>query len=308
MRIPGSMQVVEVGPRDGLQSLGLPVSTDAKLKMIEILARAGLGTIEVTGFAHPAKIPQFADAEALCERLPRHAATRYRAMAPNARGAARAVATQVDEVLGLVTASAAYSARNQNMTIDAAVGDAIVAARLAERANKDFCVAIGLAFWCAYEGTIPPDRVLGIIGRFHDAGVRRLYLAATVGLESPAQVSALFERALDRFPDLRIGFHVHNLGGRAAALALAAIDAGAAWIEGAICGIGGGIAMPASMAATGNYATEDLVCILDDCGVDTGLDQAAVVAAARKIATLLGIEPRSFAANGAWREEIRRLS
>lgn len=301
----GIVDIVEVGPRDGLQSFAQAVTLEQKLAMIELLVGAGLRTIEVTGFAHPAKIPQFADAEALCERLPRVPGVAYRGMAPNARGAQRAVAAAVDEVVGLITASEAYLRRNQNMTPDEAIEQGIEAFRIADAAGLRFTMAVGLAFWCAYEGAIPEERVITIMQRFRAAGIQRFYLAASVGLESPVAVGQLFAKAHDAVPDAEIGFHVHNLGGRAPVLAWQALSAGARWIEGAICGIGGGIAMPGHLPAVGNYATEDLVALMADSGIETGLDAQAVISAAQAIAALLGIEPRSFAGNGASRQAVR---
>jgi hydroxymethylglutaryl-CoA lyase len=308
LHLPAEVDLVEVGPRDGLQSLGRIVSVTDKLAMIERLAATGLSTIEVTGFGSPRKIPQFTDAEALCARLPHRAGLRYRGLAPNGRGAERAVAAGMDEVVGLITASSTYLRKNQNMTMDEAVAQAIAAFTIADRAGRSFVMAIGLAFWCAYEGEIPQSLVLALVDRFHAAGIRRFYFAATVGLEDPVSVAALFVRSRERWSDCQFGFHVHNLAGRASALTLAAIGSGAQWVEGAICGIGGGIAMPGQMAATGNYATEDLVTLLADSGIRCGVKPGMVVAASRDIAELLAITPRSYAANGATRPAVAALA
>jgi hydroxymethylglutaryl-CoA lyase len=305
MKLPASIEVIEVGPRDGLQSFHRIVATQDKVEIVDALIAAGLRTIEVSGFAHPTKIPQFADAEALCMALPRPDGVRYRGMAPNARGSKRAVAAGMDEIVGLITASEVYLRRNQNMTLREATAEAIDAFRIAEAAERQFTMALGLSFWCAYEGLIPDERVLELMRHFRNAGVRRFYLAASVGLESPDHVSRLFLKARAAAPDASFGFHVHNCGGRAPALVLAALDAGADWIEGAICGLGGGVAMPEKLGAVGNYATEDLVTFLNDSGIETGLDAEKIVAASRDVALLLGIEPRSFAGNGATRHALQ---
>lgn len=308
LHFPAEVALVEVGPRDGLQSLGRFVAIADKLAMIERLAAAGLRTIEVTGFGNPKKIYQFADAEALCAQLPRRDGLRYRGLAPNARGAERAVAAGMDEVVGLITASSTYLRRNQNMTMNEAIAEAIAAFTIANDEGRSFVMAIGLAFWCAYDGQIPQALVLDLVDRFHAAGIRRFYFAATVGLEDPVSVAALFARSRDRWTDCEFGFHVHNLAGRASALTLAAIGSGAQWVEGAICGIGGGIAMPGQMAATGNYATEDLVTLLADSGIRCGVDPDKVVAASGDIANILRIIPRSYAANGATRSAVAALA
>lgn len=307
LTLPDRMEIVEVSPRDGLQGWKRQISVDDKLAMVGHLVAAGFTTIEVTGFASGRRIPQFSDAEELLARLPRPAGVRYRGLAPNARGAERAIAAGVDEVLGLITASATYLRKNQNMSMNEAVDQAIAGFEAAEKAVKPFVMAIGMAFWCAYEGTIPEERVMDLLRRFHQAGIRRFYLAASVGLEDPVRVARLFAHAQDRFPDIELGFHVHDLAGRAAALTLAAMSGGARWIEGAIAGIGGGIAMPAGMTGVGNYATEDLVSLLVDSGIDCGLDPGAVTRASKAVADLLAIEPQSRAAHGATRATISRL-
>jgi hydroxymethylglutaryl-CoA lyase len=237
-------------------------------------------------------------------RIARRPGTVYRALVPNARGAERAAAAKVDEMLGLITVSRTYLKKNQNMTLDEAVEQAIAAFRIAERAGIAFVQAIGMALWCAYEGAIPEDEVLSLVRRFREGGMRRFYVAGSVGMEDPRHVGRLIGRIYDAHPDVEVGFHVHNLSGWGHANVLAALDAGARWIEGSICGIGGGVTMPSTLGSLGNLPTEDIVAMLDAMGVQTGLDPEAVVAAARDVAALLDIAPRSHAANGASRREV----
>ena len=165
-------------------------------------------------------------------------------------------------------------------------------------------MALGVSMWCPYEGTIPQDKVLAVLARFHDAGMRRFYLAGSMGMEEPRQVGQLFAAATARFPEAEFGFHVHNLAGWGSANILAALDAGARFIEGAICGIGGGIIMPTTVGSVGNVPTEDLVALLNGMGVATGVDTDAVVAAAKDVSGLLDIVARSHAANGVTRAGI----
>lgn len=295
LSLPSRIGIVEVGPRDGLQSFSRAVDTATKVRMIDRLSAAGLPVIEVTGFAHPRVIPNLADAEEVCARITRRAGTVYRGLAPNARGAERAARARVDEVLGLITVSAAYLRKNQNMTIDEAVEQALAAFRIADAAGQAFVMALGMSMWCPYEGSIAPERTLGLIARFRNGGMRRFYLAGSLGMEDPRQVNTLFRRALATFPDIALGFHVHNLSGMGTANILAALDGGASFVEGAICGIGGGIMMPTTVASVGNHPTEDIVAMLADMGVETGLDPIEVTAAARDIAAILAITPHSFA-------------
>jgi hydroxymethylglutaryl-CoA lyase len=298
------MVVAEVGPRDGLQSFARWIDTDTKVRMIDLLSDLGLPVIEASSFAHPKVVPHLRDAEEVFERIQRKPGTIYRALIPNAHGARRAAIAKVDEMLGLITISATYTKKNQNMSIEAAIEQNLQALRIAEASAIPFVMALGMAFWCAYEGLIPEDRVIHVVRRLHQGGVRKFYLAGSLGMEDPAHVNRLFSRLGELFPDACFGFHVHNLSGMATANILAAIDAGAQWLESAICGIGGGIAMPAKLGSVGNFATEDLVTMLSEMGIRTGIDPDRTVAVSREIAAMLGIEPNSHRANGATRGAV----
>jgi hydroxymethylglutaryl-CoA lyase len=146
------------------------------------------------------------------------------------------------------------------------------------------------------------------VRRLHDGGIRRFYLAGSLGMEDPAHVNRLFTRLGELFPDIGFGFHIHNLSGMATANILAALDAGVAWLEGAICGIGGGIAMPNKLGSVGNFPTEDLVTMLAEMGIETGMDPERVVAMSHEIAGMLGIDPRSHRGNGATRKSVMSLA
>lgn len=304
LNLPRNIVVGEVGPRDGLQSLDKWVDTDTKVAMIDRLSDAGFPVIEVTGFARSTVIPNLRDAEAVCARIRRRAGTVYRGLVPNARGAERAAEAGLDEMLGLITVSESYLRKNQNMTLAQAFDEGVRCARIAEQAGAGFVMAVGVALWCPYEGRIPEDKTVSLLQRFRDAGIRRFYIAGSMGMEDPAQVGSIFRRVAAELPDCEVGYHVHNLSGWATANLLAAIDEGARFIEGSICGIGGGIAMPTSVASVGNVPTEDLVCLLDAMGVQTGVAPSAAVAAARDVARLLDIEPRSHAAQIGTRDEL----
>ncbi|HRD78011.1 MAG TPA: hydroxymethylglutaryl-CoA lyase [Hyphomicrobiaceae bacterium] len=302
--LPKSVTVVEVAPRDGLQSFDRAVDTATKIAVTDRLSEAGFGVIEVTGFAHPRVIPNLADAEAVAHGITRRPHTVYRGLVPNARGAERAKSTPLDELVGLITVSETYLAKNQNMKRAEAVEEAIAAFRIAERAGKSFVMALGMSMWCPYEGVIPVESTLALLKQFRNAGMRSFYLAGSLGLEEPKQVYELFQAARRAFPDIELGYHVHNVSGHAPANILAAIAGGATFVEGAICGIGGGIMMPTTLGSVGNYPTEDLVALLEASGVTTGLDRDAVIDAARDVAALLAITPRSHAANGGTRSAV----
>jgi hydroxymethylglutaryl-CoA lyase len=304
LNIPKRVTLVDVTARDGIQSFPQPVSTETKIAIIDRLSQTGVPVIEVTGFAHPRVIPNLADAEEVCARIARRPGVTYRGLVPNARGAQRGIATELDELLGLITVSEAYQQKNQNMTVAEGVEEAVKAFEIADRAGKMWVMALGMSMWCPYEGRIAPERVTSLIGKFHDAGMRRFYLAGSLGMESPREVGELFARVRDEFPDIEIGFHVHNLAGTGLANVLAAVDAGVDFVEGATCGIGGGIAMPMTIASVGNLALEDIVHMLNEMGVQTGVETAEIVRAARDVAGLLGIDARSHTAHIGTRADV----
>jgi hydroxymethylglutaryl-CoA lyase len=308
LSLPKKITVAEVGPRDGLQSFPRWIDTDTKVAIIDRLSDLGLPVIEVSSFAHPKVVPHLRDAEEVFERIRRRPGTVYRALVPNARGAQRGAQARVDEMLGLITISATYTRKNQNMTIDEAIEQNLESFRIAEAASIPFVMALGMAFWCAYEGSIPEEDVIAVVRRLHEGGIRRFYLAGSLGMEDPAHVNRLFSRLGELFPDTAFGFHIHNLSGMATANILAALDAGVQWLEGAICGIGGGIAMPTRLGSVGNFPTEDLVAMLSEMGIETGIDPERMVALSQEIASLLGIDPQSHRANGATRKSVTQLA
>jgi hydroxymethylglutaryl-CoA lyase len=242
--LPARAVVTEVGPRDGLQSLGRWVPTDEKLWLIQRLAEAGLREIEAVSFAHPRFIPDLRDAEAVLERLPPLPGVNLRGLVPNARGAERAAATRIEEMVGLITASVGYSRLNQNTTIEGALEQAILALRIAEKAGKRFSLGLGMAFWCPLDGLIPEERVMAIVARLYEAGLRELMLAGSLGFEDPPTLRTRFARILDRHPGMTLCYHVHDQAGLASANVLAALDAGVTRFEVSICGLGGGVATP----------------------------------------------------------------
>jgi hydroxymethylglutaryl-CoA lyase len=306
LTLPQRVTVVEVGPRDGLQSLDHWVDTDKKIAIIDRLSRAGFPVIEVTSFAHPRVVPMLTDAEEVVARIERRPGTTYRALVPNKRGALRAVETDIDEILGLMTVSETYLAKNQNMSLDEAIEAGGDCFRVADEAGRAFIMALGMALFCPYEGVIPPERTLGCVARLRDRGVRRFYLAASTGMEEPRQVNTLFRLAAERFPDCEFGFHVHEKMGLAPANLLAALDAGVEMVEGSICGIGGGIVFPGGVGSVGNLPSEDIVHFLNEMGIETGIPTEEALAAAREVGEIAGIPVNSRLATIGTRAEMNR--
>jgi hydroxymethylglutaryl-CoA lyase len=290
VRFPERVRIVEVAPRDGLQSLPESYPLDVKLELIEMLAGAGLPKIEVTAFVRPEVVPQLADAEEVLARLRRIEGCAYRALVPNRRGAERAAAAGIDEMLGLITASETYNRKNSNMTIAENLDAVAEIAQVARGAGVPLVVAIGIAMFCPYEGEVPEEHVLSMIERMRADGVGEFYVASSVGLDGPRKVHRLCSLILDCWPEMTLGIHLHDTNGMALANALAAADAGVTVFEGSICGIGGGIRMPYGIPHYGNVATEDLVHLFSEMGVDTGVELPGLLAAARRVKELLGLD------------------
>ena len=294
MKFPKKIKVIEVGPRDGLQSLNKWIPTQDKIEMINLLSSAKFPVIEVSSFAHPKVVPMLNDVEKVFEQINRHTGIVYRALSPNLKGTSRAIETRmVDEILGLLTVSETYSLKNQNMTLDAAINEAGKSFKLCEKSDVDFVMAIGVAFYCPYDGLISNEKILSVVQRLYNKGIRRIYLAASTGMENPANINYVFNKIRDEFSDLDCGFHVHDRIGMAATNMFSALDAGATSVEGSICGIGGGIAMPHGTGDYGNLPTEDIVSMLNRSNVETQLNTKTVHETAEKIASLLKIKSNS---------------
>ena len=294
MKFPKKIKVIEVGPRDGLQSLNKWIPTQDKIEMINLLSSAKFPVIEVSSFAHPKVVPMLNDVEKVFEQINRHTGIVYRALSPNLKGTSRAIETRmVDEILGLLTVSETYSLKNQNMTLDDAINEAGKSFKLCEKSDVDFVMAIGVAFYCPYDGLISNEKILSVVQRLYNKGIRRIYLAASTGMENPANINYVFNKIRDEFSDLDCGFHVHDRIGMAATNMFSALDAGATSVEGSICGIGGGIAMPHGTGDYGNLPTEDIVSMLNRSNVETQLNTKTVHETAVKIASLLKIKSNS---------------
>ena len=294
MKFPKKIKVIEVGPRDGLQSLNKWIPTQDKIEMINLLSSAKFPVIEVSSFAHPKVVPMLNDVEKVFEQINRHTGIVYRALSPNLKGTSRAIETRmVDEILGLLTVSETYSLKNQNMTLDDAINEAEKSFKLCEKSDVDFVMAIGVAFYCPYDGLISNEKILSVVQRLYNKGIRRIYLAASTGMENPANINYVFNKIRDEFSDLDCGFHVHDRIGMAATNMFSALDAGATSVEGSICGIGGGIAMPHGTGDYGNLPTEDIVSMLNRSNVETQLNTKTVHETAEKIASLLKIKSNS---------------
>jgi hydroxymethylglutaryl-CoA lyase len=305
LRIADKVTITEVGPRDGLQGIGRWIPTEDKIAMIDVLLGAGITSIEATSFVHPEVVPQMADAERVMSGIERRPGVTYRALVPNRRGAERAIGAGVDVLVALITVSEAYSRKNQNRGVQDLVRSVDQVLHAGREAGTRVDIAVGMAFFCPYEGPIAEERVEALFSQLIDLGGERFYVATTSGMADPAHVNRLCERLLARWPRIELGIHLHNTNGMALANALAAMDAGVRTFEGSICGLGGGIVMPRGMDV-GNVPTEDLVHMLSEMGVHTGIGLSAIGDAARRVAELLGVAPTSYVARGGTKADALR--
>jgi hydroxymethylglutaryl-CoA lyase len=263
------IELVEVGPRDGLQSESDVVPTEVKLELIRRLVDAGLQRIEVTSFVNPKRVPQMADAEAVLTQLPRRSGVHYIGLVLNRKGFDRAVASGCREIGMVVAATDSFGQRNQGATIDEAIEAWNEIAPLARAADMRAQVTISVAFGCPFDGEVAPGRVVEIAQRLAVAKPLEIVLADTIGVAVPSDVTELVDRTKQALPATSLRCHFHNTRNTAIANAYAAVLAGVATLDSSIGGIGG---CPFAPNATGNVATEDLLYMLSRAGFDTGVD------------------------------------
>ena len=270
----GAVELVEVGPRDGLQNESCILTTAQKVELIERLLAAGSRRIEVASFVNPRRVPQMADAEAVCAALkPRHAVTTI-GLVLNRRGAERALLTNVDELGAVASASDGFGIANQGRTSDETVRDAIEIIELAKAAGRRAQVTISVAFGCPFDGEVEPERVAGIARRLARAGPREIALGDTIGVAAPADVARVMRAVSETVPDMKLRCHFHDTRNTGVANAWAALEHGAATLDASLGGIGG---CPFAPGASGNVATEDLLYTLDRAGIRTGLHLGTLI-------------------------------
>lgn len=280
-----SITIVEVGPRDGLQSEPEILPTESKARFIEMAIEAGIRRLEVASFVHPGRVPQMADAEALLERLPERNDVSYIGLIMNEKGLERALATRVQEIGMVVVASDTYNRRNQGVGTDDSIAAWRGIARRAQRDGRRANVMISSAFGCPYEGEIGAQRIVELAQRVVEASPGELGIADSIGVAVPSQVTDVLCAVREVVGDLPIRCHFHNTRNTGLANAQAAIDAGVTYLDASIGGIGG---CPFAPAATGNIPTDDLVYMLDRSGIESGVSLQKIIDASRWLENELG--------------------
>ena len=279
------VEIVDVGPRDGLQNEDRTLAPEVRAELCERLAAAGVPRVEAASFVNPKRVPQMAGAEEVMGAIRRDPGTVYAGLVLNEKGYERAIAAGVDEVRYAFPVTETFAGRNQNTTVAEATG---LAGRLVERARLDgvrVSITLSAAFGDPFEGRVEPEHVLGVARSVAEAGPDEVVLADTIGVGVPTQVRRLVAGVADL--GVKVGCHFHDTRNTGMANAVAAVESGAKVLDAAVGGTGG---CPFAPQATGNIATEDLVYLLHGMGYETGIDLEAMIETAGWMAERLGKE------------------
>lgn len=283
--LPAQVSIREVGPRDGLQNEDVLLTTEQKIALINSLSDSGLKYIEVGSFVHPRAVPQMADTAEVFARIERHPDIVYSAIAPNIKGAQRAIAASADAVQVFLSCSESHNRSNVNMSIADSLAQAAEIAQLVRASGKLFDAVLSVVFGCPFEGDVPIERVLDIAARLAEMGAQQITLGDTTGMAHPRLVQELCCAFAEHLPHVPIRLHPHSARGAGLANVLAALHVGVDRFDASVGGIGG---CPFAPGAPGNVCTEDLVHMLHEMGVATGIDLPQVMACARRLEALLG--------------------
>jgi hydroxymethylglutaryl-CoA lyase len=281
---PSLISVREVGPRDGLQNEA-PVPTQAKIELIDRLSSTGVQRIEAVSFVRPDAIPQMADADQVWQGIDRSPAVRYSAQVPNLRGARRALDAGFTEIEAVVSASDTHNRKNVGRGTAESLDDIAAIIDAAHQRGATCQVIVSTAWGCPYEGDVPVARVTGVAGRALADGADGISFGDTTGMATPGRVRELVGEFRAANPDAALNLHFHNTRGAGLANVLTALELGVADFDASVGGLGG---CPYAPGATGNIATEELVHMVEDMGIGTGIDLAAMIEAAADAERIIG--------------------
>ena len=285
--VPARVSIREVGPRDGLQNEDIVLSTAQKITLINALNDTGLDLIEVGSFVHPRFVPQMADTAAVFAQIERRHNVIYSAIAPNLKGAQRAIAARADSVQVFLSTSESHNHSNVNMSIAESLIAAADIAQVLHAAQIEFEAVLSVVFGCPFEGDVPLERVIDITERLVTMGANQITLGDTTGMAHPRLIQRVIVGLRQRFPGVPLRLHPHSARGAGLANVLAALEVGVDRIDASVGGIGG---CPFAPGAPGNICTEDLVHMLHEMGIETGLDLLQLVECGRLVEQLLGHE------------------
>jgi len=281
------VHVREVGPRDGFQNEPETIATADKIRLINALGRAGFKRIEVASFVRPDVIPQLSDGVEVLRGIDVPDDVARMVLIPNSKGLDNALKERhlFEEATLFVSASQTHNKRNVNRTVEETMADVQVMGKRILAEDLTFCSVIATSFGCPFEGKVEMERVLDLAEQFAEAGSTEIGFGDTTGMCNPAYASRFFAAAIERLPGIEITAHFHNTRGQGLANAYAALEAGCSSFEASFGELGG---CPVPAGSTGNIATEDLVSMFHEMGVDTGLDLERIIEAAREAQSTLG--------------------
>jgi hydroxymethylglutaryl-CoA lyase len=287
MTRPGSVRIREVGPRDGFQNEPEIIPTAEKIRLIDSLGRAGFTRIEVASFVRPDVIPQLADGVEVLRGIDVPESVALMVLIPNSKGLDNALKVRelFHEASIFVSASETHNRKNINRTVAETMADDRVMAKRILAEGLTLNAVIATSFGCPYEGKVDLERVLTLAEQFADMGATEIGFGDTTGMANPAYVADFFSAALDRLDGVELTAHFHNTRGQGLANAYAALEVGCSSFESSFGELGG---CPVPVGSTGNIATEDLVSMFEEMGVDTGLDLPRVIESAREAQAFLG--------------------
>jgi hydroxymethylglutaryl-CoA lyase len=283
--LPGRVEMIEVGPRDGFQILPGFIETEDKMRIIESLIRAGIRRMEVTSFVHPKAVPQMGDAAEVVRGIHTDSCQCF-AMVPNIKGAERAIEAGVNMLNLIVSVSESHNRSNVRMSVEESLAGFPPVIRLAEEAGIPVRASMSTVFGCPFEGEVPLERVVYLGRRLAEFGCVELNLCDTTGMANPRQVARVACRVQHELDGVQFAMHFHNTRGSGAANLLSALQNGITSFEASFGGIGG---CPFAPGAAGNVATEDMVHMLAEMGIETGIDLVALLNAVREAEGILGM-------------------
>jgi hydroxymethylglutaryl-CoA lyase len=285
--LPKTVRIREVGPRDGFQNEPEVIPTEEKLRLIGLLGQAGLKRIELTSFVRPDVIPQLADGAEVLTRFEPVEGVAYSVLIPNRKGLDHALRLRdrFQEGNFFLSASETHNRKNVNRTIEESLADLEGTIGAAREAGLRCEGVISTSFGCPYEGEVPPERVFEIAGKLHGFGCEEIAFGDTTGMANPRQVRDFFAVARERLPSVELTAHFHNTRGQGLANVHAALEQGIDSFESSFGELGG---CPVPPGSTGNISTEDLVSMLEEMGVGTGVDLGKLIAASTEAQKVLG--------------------
>lgn len=284
MNWPEKVIIKEVGPRDGLQNEKIILPAQSKIDWINQLSESGLTYIEATSFVHPKWIPQLKDAVKVAKGIKRNPTITYAALVPNLRGLEAALEADMDEISVFMSASETHNLKNINKTISDTFPVLKTVIDSAIENRKSVRGYVSTVFGCPYEGPVNSEQVFRVCDQLFEYGVNELSLGDTIGVANPRQVAVFLEQAVKRYDKGRLAFHFHDTRGMALANVLKSLDYGIVTFDSALGGIGG---CPYAPGASGNLATDDLVHMVHNMGIHTGIDQKKLMKAASMIQSCL---------------------